>query len=218
MNKLLITRPEPEASELAIKLTKKGFNCIKEPLFSVEFLINNLLCLEISQHIIIFTSKNAIKAYCSANLNKQNQIITVGKITANYAKECGFTNIDYAEGNVISLLKLLQNSYKNADIIYVRGEKITLDIAKHHLVKEIICYKTIPIESFSTNIINEIMLGNIRKTLFFSENTVTIFANLIEKHGLEKYVNKMQAICISDKIAERAKTMNWQEVIITNIL
>ncbi len=87
--KILITRPEPEATELSQWLQAEGVETTILPLLKISytpFLLN-------TTHRLIFVSKNAVAAYTGPTLTQA--CFAVGQSTAEALQQKGFKQVIY---------------------------------------------------------------------------------------------------------------------------
>ena len=128
--KILVTRPEPEATELARTLSEAGHQVVKLPLLQIELLEVSLPVL--SQNLI-FVSKNAVRGFFkNAGDAKGKTLFAVGPGTANLLQAKGFTVLypDSTEGSKALLaLPALQN-VQDQTFILVSGTNGREDISE----------------------------------------------------------------------------------------
>jgi len=93
--RLLVTRPEPDASRQAEKLRELGHEPILAPLMTIETISGVPLHLDQAQALIV-TSRNALRAIAARpELNEARDfpLYAVGEATAREAAELGFPTI-----------------------------------------------------------------------------------------------------------------------------
>ena len=176
---ILLTRPTKQSKYFARQLTKIG---VKEPiliapLISIIFKENYKINFpEIKKFIV--TSANAIEGVnanriLSSHIRENKiPIYCVGERTTQIGKDYGYYTI-YCGSTVSHLLKKLRVELMSEhsgllpmQICYLRGEKITLDLAKLLSVREVVIY------SQNQNLIDDkikekLILGDIGH-IFFS--------------------------------------------------
>ncbi len=124
--RVLITRPEQKAQQLALSLNQQGIACVNQPLFDYQALANHSTskALLTDIDILIFVSVAAVEfadANYSANLWKFEHIFAVGSATKKALQLLGVNNVmipnqENSEG-LLALPALTQQ---------VDGKKITI--------------------------------------------------------------------------------------------
>ena len=221
---VVITRQEPEAGKIAQSLETRGINCLVEPLFSVHLMLDNVAslqsALEDMPQAIIVTSRNAIQALAQMSQQRHIRLLVISQESAEYTKQFGFTNLDFAKGDVNSLLALIENNYnpENGTLLYVRGSEISMDIAaimkrSGFLTQEVIVYTIKPISLMSSTLQEAFYHRQIDLVAFFSVNTVKTYIRLIKKYHLEHFHSALTALCISEKVEKAAQVLTWKQCI-----
>lgn len=224
---IVITRPGHAADELACSLTKQGFNCLLEPVFSVDMVPDAITQLDAilagKPQAIIVTSKNAITALAAMTVVRTTALLTVGKASADYARTRGFEHVHAAQGNADHLIKMIKRNYtpEKGALLYIRGAEISKDIAKilsrsGFVMEQVIVYCTRPVTHFSDHFLDAIGKGLIKAVLFYSQHTVNRYNSLAEKHKIADLHPYITAICISEKIAAAAAIMEWKKIMVSD--
>jgi uroporphyrinogen-III synthase len=210
MKIILITRPKNQAQELVKFFEKQKIKTFVEPLFEVEELAIDKIAGDFSA--VIITSINACHALEKSGISKALKIFTIGKKTAQKLQEIGFTNIIYSpENSVNSLLDLIKNY--QGQILYLRGEKISLDLAKTFKnISEVIVYKTHENKDFSAELLEFCRTNSFAEILLFSQNSAEIFFKLAKKHNLLEYFQGSQIVCLSEKILNSVSKFGFKNV------
>lgn len=102
-------------------------------------------------------------------------------------------------------------SPNNGKVIYLSGDDVTLDIAEklreHKFDAErVVAYEQAPTKKM------EVELDEISIAMFFSLNSLKNF----EKLAGDKDLTEISCICISQKVADFANTMNWKKTYIAD--
>ncbi|MBP9792156.1 MAG: uroporphyrinogen-III synthase [Rickettsiales bacterium] len=218
---VLITRPTEDSQLLADVLKKANIDSFVEPMFHVKHLLTELddrgfKLLDGS----VFTSRHAVRPLPGL---KDLPCFVVGESTALEAKKHGFNNIFVAQGNVESLLNLIQNysSEKTSRLLYLRGAVITLDIAKilskqNIVVEERVVYRTDEIKTLSSEFIKRIMAADIKTAVFFSLNTAKIFIKRLQEKSLLSSCHKITCFVMSKKIQDMLLNVGFCNIIVFN--
>jgi len=202
--KILITRPIDENKELADKLTKLGHETIIFPL--AEVIIHKNFEIPKADGYVI-TSRNAVKAISSHNINKP--IFIVGRQTTDFAVSSGFKKAIYAGKNVTELKLKLAEQYHNLNLIYLSGQDITDDLT------DLVVSRTIVYNTNTASISIEDFKNAIAKTeiiLFFSSNIAKIFIDFVNNNGLQLDCDNIYALSLSKKIANILAELKFKNI------
>lgn len=225
-NIVIITRPKSDALQLANSLEKKGYDCLIEPMLSVNTLFENAKPLEYAldrkPQAVLVTSKHAITAFSLMTKQRHMSIIAVGSATANRAINLGFKSVSFAQGTANSLVAHVINNYSPAagPLLYVRGIDISTDIATRlghndFIVDSVTLYEAKPSKKLSQELREAIAGNKVSAILFFSQNTVRNYAKLVTASNIADAHRNITAECMSRPIAEKAKTLlPWKNVIL----
>jgi len=222
---IVITRPKPDADKLAALMSEQGFACLVEPLMEVAPEFRNAGSLEAAlgnnPQAILVTSKNAVLAFARMSDIRNIRLIAVGKATADYAMQCGFSNIEFAGGTADALILYIRENCQASlgNLLYLRGYDITLDIAmilggKGFVVDSVMLYRAKPIADISGKLFDAIKQKRVDGVVLFSQNTAKLYVKLIQKSGLSEFQQNITAICISKAVAERAELLGWKNIIV----
>ena len=96
--RVLITRPEPGATETAARIAALGLSSIKAPMQDIESLPAHLPDPD-RVAALVLTSRNAIAPIPPAYRTLPTWV--VGDATATRAREAGFTDIQSADGDAV---------------------------------------------------------------------------------------------------------------------
>src|SRR5205807_2131790 len=100
---ILITRPEPGASETAARLARQGLRPIVAPVLEVRILTSHLPPPARLQAILV-ASGNAVPALPASH--RHLPLLAVGEATASRAKAAGFARVASADGDARALAAL----------------------------------------------------------------------------------------------------------------
>ena len=108
--RVLITRPEREATALATALGQRGHVAVIAPLFRLDFLhppAGFAAALGACQAVLL-TSANGARALAEASEQRSKPIFAVGDTTAVTAEGLGFTSVWSASGDSAALAELVR--------------------------------------------------------------------------------------------------------------
>ena len=103
--RVLITRPEREATALATALSQRGHVAVIAPLFRLDILRppgDFAAALGACQAVLV-TSANGARALAEANEQRSKPVFAVGDTTAATAEGLGFTAVTSAAGDSAAL-------------------------------------------------------------------------------------------------------------------
>ncbi|HWA45156.1 MAG TPA: uroporphyrinogen-III synthase [Hypericibacter adhaerens] len=206
MVRMLVTRPEPDASETAARLSALDIEAVVEPLLSVETLPTTLPDATGFAALAV-TSANALRALdARGELGRFTRlpVFTVGDRTAALARRLGFARVTSAGGNVEDLARLLARSGLAGPVLYPAARQLAGDLGKA-LAPHGIMVITAPVyamhsaTALSAATRQGLDEGEIDAGLFYSRRTAETFAGLA--HGLGDK-SKLGMLCLSEAVAE----------------
>ena len=130
--RLLVTRPEPDASTLAKRLARHGHEPICVPLLDVVPVDPGAIDFEGAQALIV-TSRNALRVLSALRLlgkAKALPLFAVGPATAELASALGFVHVVQGPGDVAGLAECVIGKLKPADgkVIHLAGADLAGDL------------------------------------------------------------------------------------------
>jgi hypothetical protein len=150
--RLLVTRPEPDATRQAEALAALGHEPVVAPLLLIEPAKGTPLDLGGAQALIV-TSRNAIRALAShRELSDSLRIplFAVGEATAKAAAELGFTKVTAGPGTGEALSRLIADILepKAGALVHLAGETVAFDLksalqAKGFTIRQPVLYRAI---------------------------------------------------------------------------
>ena len=212
MKRVLITRPEPGATETAARLTASGFFPVVAPVLSIVG-----RDLRAPNHVAatLLTSRNAIAA-CASSLYGL-PVFAVGTATARRAAETGFNNVLNADGDAEALAKLVADTMSPADgaLFLPAGQgqggaiASALRLRGFRVVRRV-AYRTICTPVLPTAAATGLRNGVLSAAMFFSGETSRHFVRLIEAAGLGNAVRDVEAVSISEAAAVPLRSLPWR--------
>ncbi|MEM9600413.1 MAG: uroporphyrinogen-III synthase [Pseudomonadota bacterium] len=118
MTAIWITRTEPGAQKSATAWAAAGFDPVVAPLLSVHPVDSNAVIPDSAQ--LIFTSGQAVR-HCGLKADHQT-VYTVGEATADVARQAGFTDVTFADGDWRDLLSIIRPT--DQPIVHVSGRTV----------------------------------------------------------------------------------------------
>ena len=108
--KVLVTRPEGDAEQLAARLAERGHASVIENLLTIRFrpeAARSLGPFLDGVQALLFTSANGVRAFAAASERRDFRVFAVGNATAAAARAAGFAEVTSAGGAVDDLAKLV---------------------------------------------------------------------------------------------------------------
>ena len=219
---ILFTRRLEDCSEMILKFQSLGHQVSNLPLLRIDKV--NYAGVKFSDFkAIIFTSANAVKYLDTKKIDKNLLCFCVGNATEKQARGVGFQNVIAAEGNVENLKELILQNFdkKNGKLIYVSGEKISVNLDQQlskegYDIKRIINYCASYNEKFDENFINALK-SNIPEIIYvYSQNSALSFLKFIKIHQLENLLMNTNLMCIGEKTSSILNEIKWKKIFLFN--
>ncbi len=212
--RLLVTRPEPDASALADELRHLGHEAVVQPLLEYRALDFDAAAIEAAD-ALIFTSGNGLRA-----LRKKldpgripSPVFCVGGETERRAREAGFKNIAATAATAEELTaKIVAAATKGSRLVHVTGEHQAFDLAAA-LAREGLSIGTLRVygmkgrDAFDSRIADEVKAGKIGGVILMSPRTAAIFVALCLQRGLLDYTKSLHYFCLASTVADRLKPL-----------
>jgi uroporphyrinogen-III synthase len=206
---MLVTRPEPDASDTAARLAALDIEAALFPLLSHETLPTSLPDPAGFAGVAL-TSGNALRA-----LDERGALgdfaglpaFTVGDRTAAMARDMGFAQVRSAGGALSDLVDLLAHAGLEGPVFYPTGRDQSGDLAKSLAPYGVM---TIAAQVYAMNaatelpaqILGELEDGSIDAALFYSRRTAETFAKLCGDRLSRLARLELGMLCLSETIAE----------------
>lgn len=189
--RVLVTRPEPDASRQAEMLSARGHEPVVAPLLSIEYLDDATLDLAGAQALIV-TSRNALRALAAhKQLDEALRVpvLAVGDATAHAAQELGFREVTIGLGTGAALAGLIKQELepKEGPLLYLTGDVIAYDLAaalEAHgfAVRKTLLYRGVPVSALPSEALAMLKDGRIDAVILMSPRTARVFMELLVKH------------------------------------
>ena len=209
--RLLVTRPEPDATREVETLMALGHEPVRAPLLEIEFLEDVPLNLDGAQAIVI-TSRNALRALGTHPERDQAlalPIFAVGEATAWAARQLGFTEVTIGPGTGAGLHPMICQEVhpSHGPLVHIGAEKVAFDLKgaleSHGIdLRRVVLYRSHPVETLSEDVVDGLKSGDIDGALLLSPRTARAFARLVQRYGLVTEVKGLVCYCLSKAIAE----------------
>jgi len=207
--RLLVTRPDPDGVRTAATLRERGHEATVAPLLRLE-----PVDFEMSDDAVgavVLTSANAARAV--AGHPRHATLIalpafTVGRHTAQAARDAGFDQIHCAEGDKKDLVDLIVARYQGArgSLLYLAGEDragdLAADLAPHRLsVRTVVAYRAVKSERFPPAVEALLARGAVDGVLHFSKRSAEAYIDCATRADILACALKPLHFCLSRQIA-----------------
>jgi uroporphyrinogen-III synthase len=213
---VLITRPEPGASETAARVASLGFASITAPVIRIEPTPAHLPAAA-SLGAVLVTSGNAVDALPQAY--RAARLFAVGDATAERARAAGFAQVFSAAGDAEDLARFVvrQQSPKDGTLLLASGHMqgkalaATLRKAGYRVARRVV-YAVRSTRDLAPVAVTALQAGHVRAALFFSGETARHFVRLVQRAGLAETLNGVEAISIGQPAAVALDALPWRGV------
>ena len=206
---MLVTRPEPDASETAGRLSALAIEATICPLLTFEPLTTSLpeptgfaaLALTSANALRALDGRGALGSYLKL------KTFTVGERTAALARDYGFTDVTAAGGSLADLAEFLAHAGLSGPVFYPAGRDISGDLAKSLapygvMVITAQVYAMNPIGALPLEVRDDLVSGAIGAAMFYSRRTAETFVRLAGD-GLGRAARtRLGMLCLSENVAQ----------------
>ena len=204
--RVLITRPEREATALATALIERGHAPVVAPLFRLEILRPPPEFAEalVTCQTVLLTSANGARALAEANEQRGKPIIAVGDTTASTAEGLGFAAVVSAAGDGPALAELVRRGLdpKKGPLVHVSGADVALDLADTLApdgfeVRRFVLYDAREETALPESARAALEARTLDAATFLSPRAASVFVRLVGDAGLADSLRSVTAIAIS---------------------
>ena len=210
--KLLVTRPEPDASHQGAELGALGHRAIVEPMLDIVFGEDQTLDLEGVQALIA-TSRNGLRALermASIEAACKLPLFAVGPASAEKARALEFSKIHQGPGDGRGLAALVRETVdpKAGALLHLAGAYLAGDLkgrleAAGYEMRQPVLYKAQAREKLSDRARQALGAGDIEGVILMSPRTATIYARLVAESGVAEAAGQAVHFCLSATVAEK---------------
>ncbi|MEL7487791.1 MAG: uroporphyrinogen-III synthase, partial [Pseudomonadota bacterium] len=205
--RVIITRPEPDASAFAGLARARGLIPVLSP--AMEIVIDRKTLDLSTAGALAFTSANGVRAF-AANCDRRDlPVYAVGAMTAAAARERGFSRIETASGDVMALADLISEQDEPPRILHVAGKSRAGDLSallaeRGVAASRSVLYRADAVTAPSADAMAMINAhSGDRWVALFSPRTAGIFLDQLRHIGASEKVRSLHAACLSDAVAAR---------------
>lgn len=208
--RLLVTRPDEDASALMRLLEAMGHCAVAAPLLAIHPLADVVLPQGDWQALLV-TSANGVRAlaqHADVARLKTIPVCAVGEASAAAARAAGFARVRAAEGDVEALTALVVRELSPAGgpLLHVAGSVVAGDLkgaleGHGFRVARVVLYEARVAERLPEAARTAIEAGELDGVLLYSPRTAATFATLIAAEGLSGQMGGLRAYCLSAAVA-----------------
>ncbi len=209
---VLVTRPEPGASETAQRLLALDYHPVVAPLLHIRRLEPAL-----PEHVaaVLVTSGNAVP--CLPDGLHGTPLLAVGNTTADRARAAGFTRVTSADGDAAALADLARRACRPGAALLLataHGQGASLAAALRgdgFVVHRRAVYAAEPVERMPPAALLALEAGTLAAALFLSAETARAFGRLLPE-PLQPVLAGIDALAIGQPAAEALRFLPWRRV------
>lgn len=209
MVRMLVTRPEPDASETAARLAALDIETTVCPLLDFETLPTGLPEAK-GFAAMALTSGNALRALEERNALTpflRLKVYAVGDRTAERARNAGFRQVESAGGDFGDLVELLAHAGPSGPVFYPSGRDQSGDLAKSLapygvMVITAQIYAMNRVGALPPGVISALNAGSVAAALFYSRRTAEAFVALAAAQLSSQAQRHLGMLCLSENVAE----------------
>jgi uroporphyrinogen-III synthase len=213
---ILVTRPETEAPRTKRKLEAMGHSVTIAPLLKIVTIAPPLDTSNVQA--LVLTSRNAVhslRGHRDLETLRRLPVISVGKSTAEAARDAGFTVELEGDAGGAELAALIIGHYapKDGYLLHISGEAIAYDLdaalAPHGFtIRRAIVYRSEPIDHLPHEVASSLRARNIDAVLLMSPRTSEAWCRLVETAGLTSQAKTLLHLCLSEGVASALQPLD----------
>jgi uroporphyrinogen-III synthase len=215
-NVVLITRPEPGASETARRLAALGFIPVLCPLLQIRPVPVTLPAASAIAAVLL-TSGAAIPFLPS--VYHETPLLAVGDATADRARKAGFSRVRSASGDAEALAAQVRQSLapEAGPLLLAAGKGNGKQLASFlrdagYRVLRRVVYAAVPTPDLAPDAVTMLRAGRVRTALFFSTETARHFVRLVRTAELAASLHDVEAVAIGRLAGVALQVMPWRHV------
>jgi uroporphyrinogen-III synthase len=220
--RVLITRPECEATALATALAERSHAPLIAPLFQVETLSPppDFAAFLASTQAVLLSSANGARALAETTEQRGLRIFAVGDTTATTAEGLGFSAVTSAEGDGAALARLVRQRLdpKAGPLLHIAGVDVAADLGTAleeagFTVIRVTLYQAREVTSLPDSARAALQARALDVATFFSSRGSRVFGRLVEAAGLADALRGVTAVAISPAAAAPLAALPFKSVI-----
>lgn len=213
---IVITRPEPGASETAGRVRALGLTPVLCPMLVIRVVAASL---PPALHIgaVLVTSGNAVPPLPEAY--RTVPLFAVGNATAERARLAGFTQVTSADGDAKALAQQVRQFVNPAagPLLLATGRHNGKPLASElrqagYRVSRRVVYAADPAPALTPEASAALLQERVRAALFFSAETARRFVALVHARPIVAALREVDAVAIGQAAGMALETLPWRRV------
>jgi len=216
--RVLVTRPEPDASQTAARLVALGHKPVVSPLLSIDYVEGPALSLD-RVAAFVATSANGVRALARRTDRRDIALFAVGQQTASLALSSGFRLVHSANGDAAALAALVKRMSSPAQgaVLHAAGAeaegKLAHDLAEAGFeVKTEILYHARAVSALPQQARSALDGRTLDAVLHFSYRSARTFRDVVTEGGLVEACRDLLMVCISAATAKSLEGFPHREL------
>jgi uroporphyrinogen-III synthase len=213
---ILITRPEPGASDTASRVAALGYRPIVAPLLEIRA-VRASLPPAARVGAMLVTSGNAVPALPVSH--REVPVFAVGQATAARVRAAGFGRVGSADGDAGALAALVARCCEPSagPLLLATGRDQGAALAKElrgkgfRVIRRVV-YAAAPVASLPRAASDAFGCGGLAGALFFSAETARQCVRLLRRARLDEAVRSVDALAIGRPAAVALEALPWRRV------
>jgi uroporphyrinogen-III synthase len=219
--RLVVTRTEPEAEATAERLRRLGHEAIVSPVMELEPYPTALDPSGIQA--LLITSAATVRILGADARMHHLPVLAVGDATALRARDIGFTDVRSANGDgaaLADMAKAVLDPGKGM-VVHAAGEEVATDVAE--LLRDagfnavrVKIYRGARAAALAPALVDALAANPPQAdgVLFHSARGVEAFAALAREAGVTEACASLEALCLSQRVADIAKSLQWRRILV----
>lgn len=216
--KVLVTRPEPDATVFAERCRSADLTPVIAPLMHISIEKKPIDISGIGA--LAFTSANGVRAFCASHEARDLAVFVVGPATGDEALAAGFQDVSIADGDIESLTSLIdqQRGRIAGAILQIAGAHRAGDLVTALKQRSVEARREVLYAAKAVNNLPEnaraalVANAGVEWAAFFSPRTAALFLALVRNSGLEDHLRFLRAACLSEAVADVLAGTVWKSV------
>lgn len=209
---ILVTRPEPGATELRHRLEAAGHRVTLAPMLTIEADAGAVPPLD-QFAALIATSRNGLRSLLESPHAAEARalpLFVVGPGTARLAREAGFETIIAGNGTAADLVPLIvaQVGASGGRLLHLAGEEVAFDLkgalesAGLHVTQPAL-YRSKPADRIAPEGAAALRAGDLDAIVVMSPRTADVLVARLKAEGLTEPARDLVFFCLSEAVARQ---------------
>ena len=220
--RVLITRPEREATALATALAGRGHAPVIAPLFRLQTLAApaDFAAILAGSQAVLLSSANGARALAETTEQRGLKIYAVGDTTASTAEGLGFSPVTAAAGDGAALVELVRQRLdaKAGPLLHIAGADLATDFVRElepagFTVRRVTVYEAREVEALPDSARAALQARALDVATFFSPRASEVFARLVAAANLVEALSSVTAIAISHAACAPLQALPFKQTI-----